>query len=148
MKQLLALTFILALVISCKNEKKETDGLEATADSIYKEVIDAHDVSMVGWMKIKANQKEITEILDSLAAVRATPVTKEYETKLNETRQHLQEAYDAMDKWMTDIDLDSAKENPEERIRYFTEEKMKIAKVNVLIVSSLKTADSLIKLRY
>jgi hypothetical protein len=51
----------------------------------------------------------------------------------------------AMDKWMVEFNMDSAKDNKALRLRYFQEELEKVQKVKTAILGSLAAADSLIR---
>jgi hypothetical protein len=50
-----------------------------------------------------------------------------------------------MNKWMDEFNMDSAVNNMEQRIKYLTDEKMKVGKVKESILGSLHKADSLLK---
>jgi hypothetical protein len=50
-----------------------------------------------------------------------------------------------MDRWMEEFNMDSASNNEEMRVKYLESEKIKIAKVNEAMLSSLQKADSLLK---
>ncbi|HWR33171.1 MAG TPA: hypothetical protein VN451_06590, partial [Chitinophagaceae bacterium] len=145
----------ITLVISCNNsgEKKENGSdknmLGQQADSLYKDVLKGHDEGMAGWMHIEKKQKEINRLLDSIAKLpgKAKTDADELKSKLMEAGTALQSAYDEMDKWMSEIKLDSAKDNPEQRIKYFTEEKLKVNRVKDAVNNSLQKADSLLKVK-
>ncbi len=57
----------------------------------------------------------------------------------------LRNAIFAMDKWMAEFNMDSAKEDMEKRVQYLLDEKMKVGKVKDAILNSLNKADSLLK---
>jgi hypothetical protein len=50
-----------------------------------------------------------------------------------------------MDTWMREFDMDSALDNLENRIKYLTEEKLKVGKVKKSIIESLQRADSVLR---
>ena len=138
---------------ACKNaDKKGGDkisdkSLQETADSLYQQVIDIHNEGMAGWMKIEKKQEMIKHLLDSVEALPAKMKAGAgpYKEKLNEAFGNLTTAYDEMDKWMPTLNLDSAKDNLEQRINYFTGEKLKAESINQAIFNSLQKADSLLK---
>ena len=149
---------LMLVVTACNNtDKKKSEvanddnaGKTATsADSLYKDVIKGHDEAMRGWMHLEGKKKEINQLLDSIAKLpaKAKSTAEQLRIKLTETNTELQSAYDEMDKWMNEINLDSAKDNLEQRIKYFTEEKLKVSKVKEAINNSLQKADSLLKAR-
>lgn len=155
MKKLLVPFVVIAVTLctGCNNsdEKKEKEADKNTpaqqADSLYNDVIKGHDEAMVGWMRIEGRQKEISRLLDSIAKLpeKARAAADQLKTKLSEANSELQSAYDGMDKWMSEVNLDSAKNNLEQRIKYFTEEKLKVDKVKEAVSSSLQKTDSLLK---
>ena len=49
---------------------------------------------------------------------------------------------------MEEFNMDSAVNNMEQRIKYLTEEKWKVANVKTAILTSLQKADSILKARF
>ena len=157
MKKILpSLALLVIFFTACKNaDKKDNNNtaaetLKAKADSLYKEVIKGHNEGMNGWMKIEGRQKEIKTILDSIARLpsKAQASLSALKVKLNEATTALGDAYQQMDDWMTEMNLDSALNNYELRIQYLTNEKLKGSKIKELINTSLQKADSLVKARF
>lgn len=155
MKQLFLASLATAVFFftACKNaDKKGEDkvsgkSLEKTADSLYQQVIDIHNEGMAGWMKIEKKQEMIKHLLDSVEALPAKMKAgaSPFKDKLKEAAGNLTTAYDEMDKWMPTLNLDSAKDDLEQRIKYFTGEKVKAESINRAIFNSLQKADSLLK---
>lgn len=155
MKKFLTLIAGLFLFVftACNNsdkkqeEKPAEDTLASKAEGLYNDVIKGHDEGMGGWMHIEGKQKEIQQVLDSIAKLpaKAKIAAEQLKLKLSQVNSELQSAYDGMDKWMSEINLDSAKDNLEQRIKYFTEEKLKVNIVKDAVNNSLKKADSLLK---
>lgn len=155
MKKIVSLFIGLLFVFftACKNEDKKNNGnvpaevLKAKTDSLYEELIKEHEKGMTGWMKIEGRQKKIKNLLDSIAKLpsKAQSSLDGYKTKLNETTKELGEAYEKMDDWMKEMNLDSALNNAELRIQYLTGEKLKGGKITEQIQNNLQKADSLIK---
>lgn len=163
MKRILIASFALCLFFTaCKNtdkKKDETKGVlggndqqtaQTIADSLYQQVIDIHNEGMAGWMKIEKKQEMIKQLLDSVEALPAKMKAGAvpYKEKLSEAFSNLTTAYDAMDKWMPTLNLDSAKDDLEKRINYFTGEKLKAENINQAIFNSLQKADSLLKAKF
>jgi hypothetical protein len=148
MKFIIVLLSILVFT-ACNNKAKKSSSapLTAQADSLYKEVIAGHNEGMSGWMKIEDRKKDIQRLLDSVNILpeKAKAGAAQLKEKLSGVASDLQSAYDDMDKWMTNINLDSAKDNLEQRIKYLAEEKLKIEKVKLSIRTGLQKADSLLK---
>jgi hypothetical protein len=134
------------LATACNNSKKE-DPLKTQADKLQQEVLDGHDVAMPKSMRIPDIETKVKAITDSLEKLpaKAKEAAAPYKAKLDELSKDLSYASMAMDKWMTEFDMDSFKSNMEQRIKYFTEEKSKVNKVKDAILSSLAKADSLLK---
>lgn len=146
-------TFIIAVaictfMISCNNNAaKKEDPLKAQADSIEKEVIKGHDEAMPKSMKIPKIQAAIQKIIDSIATLpgKAKEASAPYKAKLEQLVNELNYADNAMNKWMAEINFDSATNNLQQRIKYFTDEKLKVDKVKDAVLNSLQKADSILK---
>jgi len=146
----------LGLVIfftACKNSDTKNDPakeLKAKADSVRQEAIDEHNRGMGGWMKIEGRQKQIQNVLDSIGTLpaKAQSALVSLKAKLNETKDELSNAYKEMDDWMKVMRLDSAANDPEVRMQYYTNEKLKGSKITELINAGLKKADSLVKTKF
>lgn len=145
----ISLATLSVVFISCNNKTKTSaaGSLSAQADSLYKEVIDGHNEGMAGWMKIEDMKKGVQHLLDSVNTLpeKAKAGAAGLKDKLTDAMNSLQSAYNDMDKWMTDMNLDSAKDNLEQRIKYLTEEKLKASTIKEAISNSLQKADSLLK---
>lgn len=153
MKRIVIVSFGLLslLVIACNNSGKKSGGnSKATADSLYQDVIDIHNEGMAGWMKIEKKQEVIKSMLDSIAALpaKAKEAAEPLKAKLEEAMNALTTAYDDMDKWMPTLNLDSAKNDLEKRISYFTKEKLNAENINKVIENSLQKADSVLKAKF
>jgi hypothetical protein len=147
---------IISLLVlgACKNADKKqedhSDGPMAQADSLYNQLLDEHEVGMKDWMKIDGRQKRIKALLDSLATLpnKADAGISELKNKLNDAASTLQKAYEDMDSWMSAMNLDSAKNDLAQRIKYLTEEKLRATQVNEAIMKSIQQADSLLKAKF
>jgi hypothetical protein len=156
MKKILSLIYIslLVVLVACKNADKKhedhSDEPKAQADSLYNQLLDEHEVGMKDWMKIDGRQKRIKALLDSLATLpnKADAGISELKNKLNDAASTLQKAYDDMDSWMSSMNLDSAKNDLAQRIKYLTEEKLRATQVNEAIMKSIQKADSLLKAKF
>ena len=109
--------------------------------------MDIHDQVMPKMGKIRGAQKQAQQFLDSLSGLpgqqarTVAPYKQELETLISE----LNYADFAMDKWMVEFNIDSAKGNQELRIAYLRSELDKVSNVKKAILSSLSKADSLLK---
>jgi hypothetical protein len=155
MKKLLFPFLTVAILAACNNSDKkhdEHDGHTHTepkteADSLMAEVMDGHNVGMAKMSKIGTMQKEIKRVLDSIATLpaKAKQAAAPLKVKLDSLASDLSYAEMAMDKWMSEFNMDSAVNNIEERIKYLTDEKLKVRKVKEAILTGLQKADSLLK---
>ena len=106
---------------------------------------------MVGMSKIGKlhnTQKEVQRIIDSIGKLPAAQQTvASYATSLKAVAKDLEYADFAMDKWMTEFEMDSAINNIEQRIKYLADEKMKVGKMKEALLTSLQKADSLLKVK-
>ncbi len=117
------------------------------ADSLYRQVMEMHDLVMPKMGKVRGAQKRAQALLDSIgslptrSAATLTPYKKELETLVSE----LNYADYAMDQWMMEFNLDSGKNNIEIRLAYLRAELDKVSKVKDAVVNSLAKADTLLK---
>jgi hypothetical protein len=156
MKKLLLVlpAFLFVTIIACNNTDKKTeennDPRKALADSLANEVVEGHDVAMPKSMRIPDLQKETKRLIDSVSKLpaKAMETAAPYKAKLESLLKDLSYADSSMSKWMDEFKYDSAENNIEQRIKYLTEEKMKVGKVKEAVLSSLSKADSLLKARF
>lgn len=153
MKKILtpAIGLLFILFLACNNGDKkpgEDNTFSKTqADSLEKEVEEGHNIAMPKSMRIPKLQKEVNRLIDSIGKLpaKAQEAAAPFKAKLESLLNDLGNAYSAMDKWMNEFNYDSAKDNIEQRIKYLTEEKLKVGKVKEAVLGSLQKADSLIK---
>jgi len=147
----------LAATIACNNEKKQDDHSghkknepKTQADSLMADVMDGHDVGMSKYGKLQAMEKKVKTAIDSIAKLpaKAQKELAPYKAKLDSAAAGLSYALFAMDKWMEEFNMDSAKDNMEARIQYLLDEKMKVGKVKESILNSIGKADSLLKAKF
>ncbi|MEI9909520.1 MAG: viral A-type inclusion protein [Bacteroidota bacterium] len=147
---LVSSAFLLLVITACNNADKKTGDIKhpmTKADSLEKDVLDGHDIAMPKSMKIPDLQKETKRLIDSLGKLpaKAREAAAPYKEKLEALLKDLDYASFAMDKWMEEYSFDSARDNIEQRIKYLTEEKIKVNKVKEVVLGSLAKADSILK---
>ena len=141
------------IAIACNNSDKKKEGSgddsKTVADSLMKDIDDDHIVGMSKIGKLHNMQKEVRRVLDSIGKLPAKEqqTAAPYVAGLNAVIKDLEYADFAMEKWMTEFDMDSAVDNMEQRIKYLTDEKMKVGKMKEAILSSMQKADSLLKVK-
>ena len=158
MKKFILPFLALFLITACNNTDKKHDdhsGHGSTepkteADSLMAEVMDGHNVGMAKMSKISNMQKEVQRVLDSIATLpaKAKQAALPLKAKLDSVAADLNYAEMAMDKWMTEFNMDSAVNNIKERVKYLTDEKYKVGNVKKAILTSLQKADSLLKAKF
>lgn len=155
MKICLGLLLVAAIgFTACNNNSKDEGhaghGKEVPKnqeDSLMADVMDGHDAGMAKYGKMQNMEKKVKATLDSIALLpaKAQQELAPYKAQLDSTAAKLSYAIFAMDKWMEEFNMDSAKDNTEARIKYLLDEKMKVGKVKEAILNSLQLADSLFK---
>ncbi len=152
MKAPLYLAAGLFILTACNNADEHashrTDGFSDVAktpeDSLFKLVMEGHDVGMAKMGKIKEAQKLAQVTLDSLN--NTTGVGKEaLQQALMDVQEDLNYAEYSMNTWMEEFNVDSARDNREVRLTYLKAEQEKVDKVKNAILESLRVADSLFK---
>lgn len=152
MKKITLFSFVIAClsITACNNSKSDeakVDPLQAQADSLEKQVVEGHDIAMPKSMKIPKLQKEAQRLIDSISTLpaKAREASAPLRAKLEELVNELNYADNAMNKWMAEINFDSAINNLDQRIKYFADEKVKVDKVKEAVLNSIAKADSLLK---
>jgi hypothetical protein len=133
---------------ACKNKSgPAADPKQQEADTLEKQVLKDHDIAMPKAMRLPKLKKEIQRQLDSIGTLpaRAQEAAASFKSKLETLLNELDYADFAMDKWMVEFNIDSAKDNIEQRIKYLTDEKIKVSKVKDAVLTGLAKADSLLK---
>lgn len=155
MKKILFLLSIIfsVLIISCNNNAEQDDPeakANPQADSLMADVMDGHDDGMAKMGKIRSMRAEISRLIDSIQTLpaKAKDAAGPLRSRLDSIAADLSNAETAMDKWMTEFDMDSAKNNAEKRIQYLLDEKIKVSKVKEAISNGLRKADSVLKARF
>lgn len=133
-----------------KHESHKTSEPKTEADSLMADVMDGHNLGMAKMSKIRAMQKEVLRLLDSVGTLppKIRQASAPFKTKLDSLSADLNYAEMAMDKWMQEFNMDSAVNNIGQRIKYLADEKMKVGKVKEAILGSLQKADSILKARF
>ena len=150
------LTFVIISACNNSNNKStgtadnETNTSKSPADSLMEYVMNGHDVGMAKMGRLRAMQNQVQRILDSIAKLpdKTKKALTPYKANMDKVLEDLKSAKAGMEKWMDEFNMDSAVNNIEQRIKYLTEEKLKVSYVKGKILSSLQKADSLIKKKF
>ena len=140
--------FLAVLVFTACNHQKEknTTGQATTEDSLMKAIDEGHIYGMARMAKLHRSQQAAQRMIDSIYALPSNQkqAAEGLVNKLNETLNNLTTAEAAMNKWMDEFNMDSAKDNQSERIKYLKEEKRKVEEMKNAFINSLQQADSLL----
>ena len=122
---------------------------KTSLDSLYSSIWDSHDAVMPKMGKIRGAQRRAGQLLDSInlalnkRSSMETAQEKSWKVALQSLLDKLNYADYAMDRWMTEFDIDSAQQKGDARRPYLESEKVKVDKIKEAILRSLSTADSL-----
>jgi hypothetical protein len=140
---------VIVAIIGCNNgaNNNSIPKAKTQTDSLMDEVMEAHNVAMAKISKLHQAKNQIQQVLDSISKlpVDAQKKSGDHKTRLDSAFSRLTHADEAMDKWMSEFDMDSASNDVERRVKYLESEKIKVSAVKDEILKSLENADSLIK---
>ena len=121
-------------------------GPKTLADSLELEIDKAHITGMGKMGQLTRYQQYTSRLRDSISALpnaaRAGLTT--YKNQLDSLQLSLDYAEKAMDKWMSEFKADSLKENENSHQSYMITEKTKVDKMLEAMLTSIRTADSLL----
>jgi hypothetical protein len=148
MKRIYLIASLIVTLVSCNNSGDTADSTQKkTADSLYDQVMDGHDVGMAKMSKLEKAQQEVNRMLDSIAKLPAAAqqASATFKGRLDSLKIDLDYASTAMDKWMVEMVWDSAENNLDQRIKYLVEENEKVLRVKDNILNGLQKADTVLK---
>jgi hypothetical protein len=146
--KLLFYFILVTAFLSCGSNEDRKDGFsempKSTEDSLFQEVMDAHDAAMAKMGRLAAYREQIQHELDSLKKVKPS---KSAATKqsLQDLENQVRSAEDGMNTWMQEFSIDSAQDDITKRIQYLSSEKQKVTKVKEQVLAAAANADSLLK---
>lgn len=151
--QFVLVAFITIGLVACNNSENKHNGPDQNnkpktqVDSLYKDVMDGHDIGMAKMGKLTRAEQTARRLLDSIEKLpaKAKQAAVPLKIKLDSLQKDLSYAEFAMNKWMEEFNMDSAVNNVQERINYLSSEKLKVSKVKEAILGSLQKADSILK---
>ena len=150
-EKFLLVSLVAILLFSCDNKNKnEKSAASKTADSLFNNVMDGHNVAMAKMGRLTRAEQASRRLLDSIQKLpgKAKQAAEPLRIKLDTLQKELSYAEFAMNKWMEEFNMDSALNNIEQRIDYLKSEKLKVSKVKDAILESLQKADSVLKKRF
>ena len=148
MIRILVLLIVVAIT-ACNNAANDnsTPKPKTKMDSLMDEVMEGHNAAMAKISKLHQTKNEIQHVIDSISKlpIDAQKKSAHYKTLLDSALNRLTLADAAMEKWMSEFNMDSASNDAEKRIDYLQSEKIKVSAVKDDIINSLQHADSLNK---
>jgi hypothetical protein len=135
------------VVGGCNNNNTTSTDEKGKADSLFREVMDGHNVGMAKMHEIEKAKTRATSLIDSLGKLpqAAREASAQLKARLDTLVKDLDYADFAMNKWMEEFKFDSAKNDLTLRIPYLENERMKVTRVKEAILSSLGQADTLLR---
>ncbi|MFT4017574.1 MAG: hypothetical protein QM668_11475 [Agriterribacter sp.] len=137
--------FLLMAAYACGNANNSQQADEHNAsvpktasDSLYKSVMEGHDISMKKMGEIVRLKALVSQQKDSIARMKTKDGqnTAAFDTAFN----NLVYAEELMNKWMQDFNPDNAGNSEDEKLVFFKKEKEKIDTVNARIDNSIEAA--------
>jgi hypothetical protein len=154
---IVALTIATAVALnSCGNDSQSSDrkngysaDLKTHEDSLFHDVMAGHDAGMAKMGKLSGLIKTVKKQLDSIQQLppAARAAASGCQSALSSVLTDLEHAQAGMNDWMEKFNLDSAKDNPDARVKYLESEKLTVNNVRDQMLSSIKTADSILSAR-
>ncbi len=158
MKKIFFLFSAFVIIAACNNSNKnnsgtsgnEADNAKSATDSMMEDVMNGHDIGMAKMGRLSGAQNQVQNIIDSISKLpgKTKRALGPYKANADKILEDLKSAKGGMEKWMDEFNMDSAINNTEKRIKYLTDEKLKVSKVKENILNSLQKADSLIKQKF
>ena len=142
------ITLLITLLFGCNNStSNEETAVKSVNDSLLDQVMEGHDAAMSKTNKLSSIQQFVQRSIDSLDKLPANTKRQSgtFKIRLDSLSAMLANANAAMDRWMQEFNMDSAKNDQELRRKYLESEKEKIGKVREKMTDALKRADSLLK---
>ncbi len=148
MKGLVHLFLLTILLSGCGDGAKEPSANNAaipvtSSDSLYRSVMEGHDVAMARMGEIVRYKKLLQQRADSIKGLKDTDTSAV--TALETAAKDLDHAEELMNIWMREFDPDAAGETEAEMLAFYTKEKEKVDTVKVRIFRSLEVAGELLK---
>ncbi|HUM65796.1 MAG TPA: hypothetical protein PLV32_08130, partial [Chitinophagaceae bacterium] len=148
---IVVLTGLALVLISCGGDGSKQKSPEAKlADSLYKDVMNGHDVGMAKMGRLTRAEQTTRRLLDSIKNLpaKAQQSAEPLRIKLDSLQKDLSYAEFAMNKWMEEFNIDSALNQLDQRIEYLKSEKIKVSKVKESILNGLEKADSVLRNKF
>lgn len=113
------------------------------SDSLYKAVMEGHDVAMARMGELVRYKKQLQQQADSLKSLKDFDTT--LVTTLETAAKDLDDAEELMNKWMQEFEPDDAGTTEQQMVAFYSKEKEKVDTVKVRIFRGLDNAKELLK---
>ena len=137
---------------ACNNQEKtsEKSKTETAADTLSRSIDTDHGVAMSKMSKISKAEQLVQQAIDSITKLtgKARQAAAPYKFQLDSALDRLKYSAYAMDRWMSEYNIDSALNDSEKRIEYLSKEKLKVSRVKTAILTTLNKVDSLLKQKF
>lgn len=130
------LVFLLLTACQTSHEHQQEGKLSKENQALYDEVMRIHDDVMPKQSIIAKYRDTLDAELKDEKLLKDTPALQKYQ----KIRQDLNYAYQAMNLWMQEFEVDYSGKSEEEIKAYLQKEKEKISKVSEKMLSSLEAA--------
>ena len=131
------------------NDAQRKDGYsqkpKSLEDSLFKLVINGHDVGMAKISKIRQAGNEIQTLIDELSKKTGNRKNDSLLAAAKQVKLQLDAADQGMNQWMETFNPDSMVGKEQERIAYLKDEQVKVEKVRDSILNSISGAEALLK---
>src|SRR5690606_24988032 len=149
MKKLFMPALAAFLLVACgEGSTERTDGFsevpKTAEDSLFRDVMEGHDVGMARMGKMARYRKQIAHQLDSLAKLGPSAAQERLKVTLEQLDNQLKAAEDGMNEWMDGFVLDSVQDEAANRLSYLQAEKYKVNQVRDRMLEAVQKADSLL----
>jgi len=157
MKYTFLLFLIIALIMFACNDSPQTNGAagrkdgysqrpQTKEDSLFADISNAHDSAMSIMMrKLRGSKTKTQHFLDSMNSIQNAKPDTVWRRQLIDVQKELNAAELSMNNWMEAFVPDSAENNKEVRIKYLESERDKVLRMEILLSTAVKHADSVLK---
>lgn len=141
------LLFVCVLLFACgggspgEATRNNSSIPKSKSDSIYKSIMDGHDLAMKKMGAIARYTSLIKQYQDSLIKTGSKDILMN--ATLDSALQKLAEADEAMNKWMVEFDPDKAGTEELLKIAFYTREREKIAAIEMKMDSGIAIAQKI-----
>ena len=143
MKRYFLFPVLMIFILACGPQKQQEGESQSTTDRLDSEVMAVHDEVMPHMQDIHRYKDQIRIKIDSLSKVGVNEGDEV--TTLNNLRQQLESADEAMMNWMRSFDRNYNNKTEEEAVTYLEDQKEKVIQVKEEMETALREAEERLK---